>query len=566
MSLRSIAPATVVASPTAHADSPAESPARSPAKSPAKSPWRMAILLAVAASASGVLLTGVSAWFLGAVALAGLGPAALAFNFHTPAALVRLFALSKTLGKYGERVVGHRAALLDQVKRRARLFLAMAQAPSTRAAGWQLGNQDRLADYMEDVEDVDYARLRVGMPLGVLLTGAALLAGATAWLAPLALLPIALLSVVMMAMLRRLMPIVRQQWATVRNSQRAAGRLLGAALASVVPLQAERAFPDILALAFGHFNEAEAGRLAQRRVLAVLDMLAGLAGPVAALSVLVAAWHTGSRGSALLIPAFLGFGWLALGETAHSVSRIVVGGVREHAAREGLKDWSKGCSSTIAAPPPRAVLQSLTLRDVPRQAPDGRRLGEAINLNFRAGHPAALVGASGTGKTTLLKQIAGWIGADNDGQFVGDGVVMLGAYRRAISHLCLHDAAVLSDTVRANLFAPDASEAECWLALAAVELDGRIADAGGLDAWLSQDMLSLGEAQRLNLARALLSDAPLVVLDEPVEHLDLEQASRILTRVLSQLADRIVVYSSHAEYVAPGVTSIRLGSGRDIVG
>src|ERR1700675_2232415 len=147
----------------------------------AKSPWRLAILLAVVASASGILLTGISVWFLGAVALAGLGPAALAFNFHIPAALVRLFALSKTLGKYGERVVGHRAALLDQVKRRARLFAAMALAPSTRAAGWQLGNQDRLSDYMEDVEDVDYARLRVGMPATILMAGIALLAGANAW-------------------------------------------------------------------------------------------------------------------------------------------------------------------------------------------------------------------------------------------------------------------------------------------------------------------------------------------------------------------------------------------------
>jgi ATP-binding cassette, subfamily C, bacterial CydC len=558
MSLRSIPPATATASPIVRTESPAAPP------------WRMAILLAVAASASAVLLTGVSAWFLGAVALAGLGPAALAFNFHTPAALVRLFALSKTLGKYGERVVGHRAALLDQIKRRARLFLAMAQAPTTRAAGWQLGNQDRLADYMEDVEDVDYARLRVGMPLGVLLTGTALLAGATAWLAPLALLPIALLAFAVAATLHHLMPKLVQQWTTVRTSQRAAGRLLGAALASVVPLQAERAFPDVLALAFGRFSVAEAGRLAQRRGLAGLDMLAGLAGPLAALSVLVAAWHAGSRGSALLIPAFLGFAWLALGETAHTVSRIVVGRIRERAAREGLKDWSRGCASMIAArpgpPPSHTALQSLTLKDVPRQAPDGRRIGEAVNLSFRAGHPTALVGASGVGKTTLLKQIAGWIGTDSGGQFVGDGVVMLGAYRRAISHLCLHDAAVLSDTVRANMFAPRASEAECRRALAAVELDGRITDAGGLDAWISQDMLSLGEAQRLNLARVLLSDAPLVVLDEPVEHLDTEQASRILTRVLAQLADRIVVYSSHAERTAPAVLNIRLGSGRDIVG
>ena len=109
---------------------------------------------------------------------------------------------------------------------------------------------------------------------------------------------------------------------------------------------------------------------------------------------------------------------------------------------------------------------------------------------------------------------------------------------------------------------PTPSETQCWQALAAVELDGRIADAGGLDAWISQEMLSLGEAQRLNLARALLSDAPLVLLDEPVEHLDFDQASRILKRVLSQLGDRIVIYSSHAEFAAPGTVKIPLGAER----
>jgi ABC-type transport system involved in cytochrome bd biosynthesis fused ATPase/permease subunit len=549
MSIRSIGPSIVATTPAS-------------ASLRAKAPWRMAIMLAIAASASGILLTGISAWFLGAVALAGLGPAALAFNFHIPAAFVRLFALSKTLGKYGERVVGHRAALLDQVKRRAWLFLAMAQAPATRAAGWQLGNQDRLSDYMEDVEDVDYARLRVGMPAAILFAGTALLTGATAWLAPLALIPIVLFSVAVMATLLRLMPAVGRQWTTVRSSQRAAGRLLGRALASIVPLQAERAFADILVLAFGHFNNAEAGRLAQRRLLAALDLLAGLAGPVISLSVMVAAWQAGNRGTALLIPAFVGFGWLGLGETAHNASRIALGRVREHAAREGLEDWSTVTSAKARPTLFPALLQDLTLRNVPRQTPNGIRLGEAINLSFRVGHPTALVGASGTGKTTLLKQIAGWIGADNSDTFVGDGVVMLSAYRRAISHLCLHDAAILSDTIRENLFAPGASETECWLALAAVELDGRLAGAGGLDAWISQDMLSLGEAQRLNLARALLCDAPVVLLDEPVEHLDHDQASRILKRVLSQLVNRIVVYSSHTDYAAPETINISFGADR----
>src|SRR5664279_1470171 len=411
---------------------------------------------------------------------------------------------------------------------------------------------------MEDVEDVDYERLRVGMPSAILIAGIVALAVATAWLAPLALVPIALLALLLTATLRRLMPTVDRQWRSVRSSQRSAGRLLGTALASVVPLQAERVFPDILNISFIHFSDAEAGRLAQRRGLAMLDMLAGLAGPLATVSVLVAAWHAGERGSALLIPAFLGFGWLALGETANSVSRIVLGRVRERAAREGLNDWSTEAALKTTPTPSPVVLQTLTLRNVPRQTPDGRSLGRPINLSFRAGHPTALVGASGTGKTTLLKQIAGWIGTDNNGQFVSDGVVMLGGYRRAASHLSLHDAAILSDTVRENLFAPDASEQECWRALAAVELDGRFAE--GLDGWICQDVLSLGEAQRLNLARALLNDAPLVLLDEPVEHLDLDQGARILQRVLARLANRIVVYSSHADYVALEAIKISLGA------
>ena len=194
-------------------------------------PWRLTLLLALAAMASGILLTGVSVWFLGAVAIAGLGPvaAALAFNFHTPAAFVRLFALSKTVCKYGERVFGHRAALLDQVRRRSALFAAMAHAPSTRAVGWQLGNQDRLSDYMEDVEDVDYARLRVALPALALMAGTTVMVVATAWLAAAALIPIAALSTMVVMMLRRAMQVVTDHRTAVRFSQRGTGRVLGAA-------------------------------------------------------------------------------------------------------------------------------------------------------------------------------------------------------------------------------------------------------------------------------------------------------------------------------------------------
>jgi ABC-type transport system involved in cytochrome bd biosynthesis fused ATPase/permease subunit len=510
-----------------------------------RAPWLLAIGFALAAVFSGVLLTGVSVWFLGAVALAGLGPAALTFNFHTPAAFVRLFAIGRTACKYGERITGHRAALLDQVRRRTSLFIAMAAAPITRAVGWQLGNQDRLSDYVEDVENVDYARLRVGMPALVTLVAVVVLLSATAWLNSLALVPILAALAAVTLVLRQALRRVTQSWATARAQQRSAGRILGAALAAIVPLKAEQSFAQVSSIAFANFESAAAAQLAERRALTVLDMAAGLVGPLATLAVLAAAWHAGSRGEALLVPAFVAFSWLAFGETTGGLSRLVLGRVRERAARQGLEPWNAAPTTAAASALPPIAPRNLTLTNVPHQTPDGRRLGAALNLTFEAGRPTALSGSSGAGKTTLLKEIAGWIGTDNDGRFSGDGIVLLAAPRRALAHLSLHDAAILSDTVRENLFAPDASDADCWDALAAVELDTRIAAAGGLEAWIDQDMLSLGEAQRLNLARAILSMKPLVLLDEPVEHLDTEQARRILNRVLFRLTERIVIYSSH---------------------
>lgn len=511
--------------------------------------WRLAMLLAIAAACCGVLLTGISVWFLGAVALTGLGPLALSFNFHTPAAFVRLFAVGKTACKYGERIAGHRAALLDQVQRRTHLFAVMALAPATRVMSWQFGNQDRLSDYMDDVEDVDYARLRVGMPAVVLAVGAAAMLAATACVAPLALPPIAALWLIAILLGQAMLLRISDRWATTRTSQRQAGQMLGSALAALVPLKAERAFARVADASFARFNDATAAQLAQRHDLAALDMATGLIGPLTAIVVLAAAWRNGDRDEALLVAALVAFSWLALGETMGGISRMLVGHVRERVANKALQEWREPL--TVAAPLPEVgAVNKLELVNVSRQTPDSRRLGPALNLTIEAGHPVALLAPSGAGKTTLLKQIAGWIGTDEDGQFMANGALVRAHERRAISHLILHDAAILSDTVRENLFAPGASDAECWEALAAVELDGRIAAAGGLGSWITQDMLSLGEAQRLNLARALLGTAPIVLLDEPVEHLDSRQAVRLLDRVLSRLSDRVVIYSSHNRQTA----------------
>jgi ATP-binding cassette, subfamily C, bacterial CydC len=501
--------------------------------------WRCAILLAVLALFCGTLLGGLSLWFLASVAIAGLSPLAYTFNFHIPAALVRLFAVGRTAAKYGERVVGHEAALADQSARRLRLFGTMATAPITRGASWQLGRPEWLADYLDDVEDIDYAGLRVDLPALTMAIGVALCLGASAWIVPWALVPIAaLIGATGLVALAQAGPMARAL-SDMRRSQGAGATALGSALAAVVPLQAEGDWGTRIELALGCFARAEQHVLSLRRRQARIDALAGLIGPGAALGTFAAAWIAGLRGDGLLIPGFLAFSWLALAESTQGVSRMLLAQLRRMAAKSAFGAWEDGAKSPAAT---TGVLSSLRLFGLRRLTPGGRALGKPLDATFRMGMPTAIVGPSGCGKTSLLKQIAGWIGADD---LIADGRIVSVASRRAFSQFCPHDAAILSDSVRANLFAPARSDDELWSALEAVELGGRIRRGGGLDAWITQDSLSLGEAQRLNLARVFLSRGPIVLLDEPAEHLDEAQGRRIVARLLERLDDRIVVYASH---------------------
>ncbi|MGX8009081.1 hypothetical protein ACVDG8_008740 [Mesorhizobium sp. ORM8.1] len=295
--------------------------------------WRLAFVLAFAALIGGILLTSVSVWLLGAVALAGLTPAALTFNFHMPAAFIRLFALTRTAAKYGERVVGHRAALIDQVLRRSTLFAAMAAAPSVRKAGWQLGNQDRLADFLDDVEDVDYARLRVDLPSSTVGAALLLLLAVTLWMTPLATVAILLLMAAYAGGAYSLAKWAKADLADIREGRQQSSRRLGSAMQSVVPLQGEGHWKSTLSESFDGYVSAQKSAAMLRHRQALIDMLASCLAPCAMLSVLVCAWLTGLRGTALLPPAMLAFAWLAMGESLQGASRILVAFARERAAR-----------------------------------------------------------------------------------------------------------------------------------------------------------------------------------------------------------------------------------------
>jgi ABC-type multidrug transport system fused ATPase/permease subunit len=121
---------------------------------------------------------------------------------------------------------------------------------------------------------------------------------------------------------------------------------------------------------------------------------------------------------------------------------------------------------------------------------------------------------------------------------------------RAMFALAGQDAHVFNSTIRANLelARPESSDEELWDALRRAQLASWVAALpDGLDTMVGEDgaQLSGGQRQRLTLARALLSGAPVLLLDEPTAHLDPENAEALVRDVLSAADGRSVLLITH---------------------
>ena len=175
-----------------------------------------------------------------------------------------------------------------------------------------------------------------------------------------------------------------------------------------------------------------------------------------------------------------------------------------------------------------------------------------VSIHIPAGKRTAIVGASGSGKSTLASLLTRtWDPAS--------GTVTIGGTNVADASLCDLRATVASapqrpylfnDTLRANLLlaAPDATEKDLESALAAVDLTDWLAtEKDGLDTVVGNmgERLSGGQRQRLALARALLRDAPIVVLDEATSQVDPATEARVREGIGRVAADSTIVEIAH---------------------
>lgn len=486
---------------------------------------RVAIAASVMTFASAIGLVSTGGWL---ISEAALRPPLLVLQVAIVS--VRAFGIMRGSFRWVERVTSHDAALYETVDRRADLWSALATAGPRGA--WRFRQGDAVTRLMQDAELLQDRLTRVVVP-GV----AALITAAGAVVVQAALQPLAgLLFLVGILVAGVLVPFLTH----VIELRAAEGALheratLNATITEYTEHRDEFRVLGIVDQVVDEIRAADGRRLAVETSAArltgstqLLALLASGFGIVAGLVVAIPAVFDGSlQGPHLAVVALLPWSAsevitaLALAATAH---------VRVRAAAQRLRAVQE-ISTEIPALIEGTHLQ---VRDLHVAWIDESAV-KHITFDVRRGERVALVGPSGSGKSTVVAALLGLVG------YRGDIAVPSPTTDRAGSIAAvLQSTHTFSTTVRENLrLVADADDARLQKVLADVGLDL------ALDRDLSQAPLSGGERQRLGLARALLTAAPYVVLDEPTEHLDDHTAHDTLQQIFAATADKGLLMTSH---------------------
>ncbi|MBV6861995.1 thiol reductant ABC exporter subunit CydC [Xanthomonas euvesicatoria] len=525
--------------------------------------WRLLLsaVLVLVTMLAGVGLLGLSGSFLTAAALAGVAGMGAGFNFFSPSAGIRALTFARIVSRYGEKLIGHDATL--RIARDLRVWFfrrALPLAPG-RLSATRTG--DLLARLMSDIGEVDGLSVRALAPLAALL--GIWLGGVAA--AALIYLPAACLLLVLGVLIGGLVPwqVARggAQREQLRAQQRTALRtqafegLEGAAdLAAVDAQGAWLQRSDAAAAA------VTGGDRIQRRRLITGNLLHALCGGLGLASMLWLALGAAERG---LIAAELAAGlvfltmallevWAGAGLALQALQSARVAARRLQA----IVDQAPSVSDPAhAIDVPRTG--TLQLQQVSFAWPGSvRPVLHALDLTLAPGERIAISGDSGSGKSTVLALLLRlWDPQAGQLRYAGIDLRHLAQaqWHQRIAWLP-QNPPVFAGSLRENLLIGDAAadDAALWQVLQQVRLGAWASANDGLDTWVGENgaTLSAGQARRLALARALLRDAPILLLDEPTDGLDVDTAHALLVDLVAALGERSLVMITH-DALPPGV-------------
>ncbi|QHC30318.1 thiol reductant ABC exporter subunit CydD [Streptomyces sp. HF10] len=511
----------------------------------------LALMLGSLALGSAVGLMATSGWL---ISRASQQPPVLYLMVAVTA--TRAFGIGRAVFRYGERLVSHDAVLRMLADTRVAVYRRLERLAPAGLRDARRG--DLLTRLVTDVDALQDYWLRWLLPASVALLVSGATVGFTAWLLPEA---GAALAVGLLAAGAGV-PLVTATAA--RHTERRLAPARGELATRVTDLltgTAELTVAGALPARTGAAERAD-GTLTRiaSRAAAVTALGDGLTALVSGLTVTamalsgVQAVAAGRLGGVALAVVVL---------TPLAAFEAVLGMPLAVRYRQRVRRSAERVREVLDAPEPvreperprpapatpfPVVLKGLTAR---HEGQHGEALA-GLDLTLERGRRIAVVGASGSGKTTLAQVLLRFLDP-RSGSYTLAGVnarELSGDEVRRLVGLCAQDAHLFDSSVRENLLlaAKGATETELRGALARARLldwvDGL---PDGLDTLVGEHgaRLSGGQRQRLALARALLADFPVLVLDEPAEHLDLPTADALTADLLAATEGRTTLLITH---------------------
>ena len=520
----------------------------------AKLPLFLGLVLMITGLASSIGLLTTSGWFLAATAIAGLGTL---FNFFYPSASVRGLAIGRTLFRYFEKLVTHDATFRILAKLRVQVFEKII--PLSPGVLNRYRNSDLLNRLVSDVDTLDSLYLRLIAPfITAIFVILAMCIGLSFVNAPLALgLGVSLLLLVF------IIPTVFYQLGKKFGDKLVHSRALYRtqflefiqAQAELLLFNAEDKLKDnmakteanwqadqqkeanlsgfstalslflnglIIAAMLWFSSQAEFGNDEYRMAFIALFTFAALAS------------------FEILMP--LGSAFLHIGQVIASAERVTdIIEQQPLVTFNGKAEFDQNATTLIET-------KDLSFTYPERQ----NRALENLNLTIQKGKKVAILGKTGSGKSTLLQLLVRNYDANQGQLFLAGKPIADYAEDTLRSQFCFltQRVHVFSDTLRQNLqfaSAVNISDEKMIEVLNQVGLGKLLEQEQGLDIWLGDGgrPLSGGEQRRLGLARILLNDAPILLLDEPTEGLDRETERQILRLILAHAENKTLIMVTH---------------------
>ncbi|MGI8915739.1 MAG: thiol reductant ABC exporter subunit CydC, partial [Chloroflexota bacterium] len=510
----------------------------------------LALLLGVLTGIAGVGLLATGGYL---VAAAALGTPILALG--APIALVRLFGVGRGLTRYAERLSAHRVTFALLTTLRVWCYHRLLPLTPARLGAFRSG--DLLTRLVKDVAEMEAIYLRVGAPVVVALILSLLIVLLFAQFS-------LILAVVMAAYL--VLAGVGVPWLVYRLSRTAQAQVVaGRAAMQAQVIDVLQGMADLLALGRefardGAFNSLQQGLIASRQRLAQVvglqRLLATFVAGGALWTVLILAIQLIDQQAlqARYLP-LLALVALVSFETVQPLGEAFTAYRGTTAAAERVYALIEAAPAVADPPRPRPAPTSFAIRfdrvSFAYQLAGPAALRE-VSFCLPAGSHVAIVGPSGSGKTTLVNLLVRFWDPDT-------GTIQLGGHdlrayalndlRRSIG-VVSQRTTIFNATLRRNLLLarPEASDDELLRALERARLGDLVAQSPyGLDRWVGEQgvQLSGGERQRLAIARTLLLDAPVLVLDEPTANLDPVTEGELLAELAAAMAGRTTVTITH---------------------